>query len=147
MSYFNLKQHFHVLCTGSLLHSSFEPSVFELGASGGGYAIMTAVVITAIIKRNELTYFVAAVQAWPDELWLWLSRTAALFFTFSGLLMDLTNLGHLGGAATGLLMGLTELRLRGPHRFLFIFVWLIVILVWVRIISNQSGGITFLRPT
>ena len=98
--------------------------------------MMTALLSTAIIKGNEIEYFISWIEAWPEWIWLWWLRIAALLWTIVGILSNIYNGGHLGGAVTGLLMGLTELHLRGSRRFLFTTTWLLVISAWAWISSN-----------
>ena len=67
--------------------------------------------------------------------------------TLQGIYEGRPNFGHLGGIAAGFLIGLTELHLRGPSRAMFIFMWTLITLVWIRISTNLEEGGMILTPT
>ena len=117
-----------------------------MGASGGGFAIMAAHLSTADVRRNKikelcaaLTWIKKVLRERQVSVGMWLLRIAAVVLISLDILNGIyngINLRHLGGTVAGFLMGLTELHLKGPARTMFLFTWLLVILVWVRISSN-----------
>lgn len=117
---------------------------------------MAAHLSSAVFRMREVAHFKGAVVTWVKNvlseskiwMWLWWLRLWAVYMISVDIMNGITegrpNIGHLGGIVAGFLMGLTELHLRGPPRALFIFMWILVMLVWVRISSNsEQGGLIF----
>ena len=117
---------------------------------------MAAHLSSAVFRGSEIAHFKRAVVTWFRNvlkktqvwMWLWWLRILALYMISVDIINGITgghpNVGHLGGIVAGFLIGLSELHLSGPPRALFIFMWILVALVWVRISSNlEQGGLIF----
>ena len=90
---------------GSLWTSLIKPEVFLLGASGGGYALITAHLGTVIMNHREMSHpwvrvGVVSLTAATDVC-VYIYQTAVL----GQLSKPVSYPAHIAGAASGLLVG------------------------------------------
>ena len=110
------------------------------GASAGVFAILAAHISSSFVRRLELVKLVKNIKIHigvKSASW-WYLQTLAFTFTCSGIVYDFSNVAHHGGAIAGFLMTLTLLQFEGVLRTLFLFVWIMASIVWVRIASNMD---------
>ena len=101
-----------------------------------------------LVKKSDIIFHLIRKESTEKEKWAkwvggWELRLTAIILVILGIAGNLYKEAHWGGAIAGILVASGVLYLNGVLLTLFVFVWALAVIVWLRISSNIENSGAF----